>query len=85
MGSPLFNFSRRATRDADIMEIQKYHGRTDGPTDGRTGAGARDTCVSKTVFFLPDTRFTAFITYALGEHDPGSAQDWRTSNDFRTI
>ena len=21
------------------------------------------------------------ITYALGEHDPGSAQDWRTSND----
>ena len=22
------------------------------------------------------------ITYALEEHDPGSAQDWRTSNDF---
>ena len=22
------------------------------------------------------------ITYALGEHDPGSAQDWRTSSDF---
>ena len=22
------------------------------------------------------------ITYALGEHDPGSAQDWRASNDF---
>ena len=22
------------------------------------------------------------ITYALGEHDPGSAQNWRTSNDF---
>ena len=36
-----------------------------------------------------DTLFTAFIAtiqkiipYALGEHDPGSAQDWRTSNDF---
>ena len=33
--------------------------------------------------------FTAFtgtvkkiIVYALGEHDPGSAQDWRTSSDF---
>ena len=43
----------------------------------------------RTVFFSPDTLFTAFvatiqkmITYALGEHDPGSAQDWRTSNDF---
>ena len=41
------------------------------------------------VFFPPDTLFTAFIamvekiiTYALGEHDPGSAQNWRTSNDF---
>ena len=22
------------------------------------------------------------ITYALGEHDPGSSQNWRTSNDF---
>ena len=22
------------------------------------------------------------ITYALGEYDPGSAQDWRTSSDF---
>ena len=39
--------------------------------------------------FPPDTLFTAFIarvekiiTYALGEHDPGSAQVWRTSNDF---
>ena len=35
------------------------------------------------------TLLTAFIatvkkiiTYALGEHDPGSAQDWRTSHDF---
>ena len=35
------------------------------------------------------TLLTAFIatvkkiiTYALGEHDPGSAQDGRTSNDF---
>ena len=44
----------------------------------------------RTVFFLQtNTLFTAFIatvekiiTYALGEHDPGSAQDWRTSNDF---
>ena len=51
MGSSLFNFSRRATRDADIMEIQKYHGRTNGPTDGRTGVGARDTCVSKNLDF----------------------------------
>ena len=43
----------------------------------------------RTVFFLKTLFFTAFIatvekiiTYALGEHDPGSAQDWRTSNDF---
>ena len=45
----------------------------------------------RTVFFPPDTLFTAFvatvqkiITYALGAHDPGSAQDGRTSNDFCT-
>ena len=43
----------------------------------------------RTVFFLQALYFTAFIatvekiiTYALGEHDPGSAPDWRTSNDF---
>ena len=43
----------------------------------------------RTVFFLQTLYFTAFIatvekiiTYALGEHDPGSAQNWRTSNDF---
>ena len=43
----------------------------------------------RTVFFLQTLYFTAFIakvekiiTNALGEHDPGSAQDWRTSNDF---
>ena len=43
----------------------------------------------RTVFFLQTLYFTAFIatvekiiTYALGEHDPGLAQDWRTSNDF---
>ena len=42
-------------------------------------------------FFPPDTLFTAFvatvqkiITYALGAHDSGSAQDGRTSNDFCT-
>ena len=45
----------------------------------------------RTVFYPPDTLFTAFvapvkkiITYALGEHDPGSAQDGRMSNDFCT-
>ena len=43
MGSSLFNFSRRATRDADRMEIRKY----DLLTDGHTWVGARDTCVSK--------------------------------------
>ena len=39
----------------------------------------------RTVFFPPDTLFTAFvatvqkiITCALGEHDPGSAQYERT-------
>ena len=38
-----------------------------------------------------NTLFTAFIatveyiTYALGEHDPGSAQDWRTSSDMRSL
>ena len=44
---------------------------------------------AKNSLFPPDTLLTAFIatvekiiTYALGEHDPGSAQDWRTSNDF---
>ena len=42
----------------------------------------------RTVFFL-QTLFTVFIatvektiTYALGEHDPGSTQNWRMSNDF---
>ena len=46
---------------------------------------------SRTVFFLQTLLFTAFvatvqkiITYALGAHDPGSAQDGRTSNDFCT-
>ena len=41
------------------------------------------------VFFLQTFCFMAFIatvekiiTYALGEHDPGSAQDWRTPNYF---
>ena len=41
----------------------------------------------RTVFFLQTLYFTAFIatvekiiTYALGEHDPGSAQNWRTSS-----
>ena len=41
------------------------------------------------VFFLQTLYFMAFIetvekiiTYALGEHDPGSAPVWRTSNDF---
>ena len=43
----------------------------------------------RTVFFLQTLYFMAFIatvekiiTYTLGEHDPGSAQVWRTSNDF---
>ena len=43
----------------------------------------------RAVFFLQTLYFTAFIatvekiiTYALGEHDPGRAQVWRTSNDF---
>ena len=43
----------------------------------------------RTVFFLQKLYFTALIatvekviTYALGEQDPGSAQDWRTSNDL---
>ena len=41
------------------------------------------------VFFLQTLYFTAFIatvekiiTYALGELDPWSAQNWRTSNNF---
>ena len=44
---------------------------------------------TKNSLFPPDTIFPEFIptvgkiiTYALGEHDPGSAQVWRTSNDF---
>ena len=43
----------------------------------------------RTVFFLQTLYSTAFIatvekirSYALGEHDLGSAQDWRTSDDF---
>ena len=32
LGSSLFNFSGRATRDADRMKIQKYDLRTDGQT-----------------------------------------------------
>ena len=40
LGSSLFNFSRRATRDTDRMEIRKYYGHL-------TWVGARDTCVSK--------------------------------------
>ena len=46
-GSAFFNFSRRATRDAARMEIQKYDQRTDGRTDRQTWVGATDTCVSK--------------------------------------
>ena len=45
----------------------------------------------RTVFYPPDTLFTAIvatvqkiITYALGAHDPGSAQDVRMSKDFCT-
>ena len=44
------------------------------------------------VFFLQTLYSMAFIekvekiiTYALGEHDHGSAQVWRTSNDFCSI
>ena len=44
---------------------------------------------SRTDFFLQTLYFMAFmatvekiITFALGEHDPRSAQDWRRSNDF---
>ena len=29
------------------------------------------------------TRVEKIITYALGEHDPGSSQDWRMSSDFK--
>ena len=48
MGSSLFNFSRRATRDADRLEIRKCDGRTDLRTDGHlTWVGARDACASK--------------------------------------
>ena len=42
----------------------------------------------RTGFFSPDTLFTAFvatvqkiITYALGAHDPGSAQDGSRDHD----
>ena len=38
-GYAFFDFSRRATRDADRMEIQKYHGRTNGRNSGRTDMG----------------------------------------------
>ena len=38
MGSAFFNFSRRATRDADRMEIQKCD-------CGLTWVGARDACL----------------------------------------
>ena len=41
--SAFFNFSRKATRDADRMEIQKCNQRT----DGLTWEGARDTCMPK--------------------------------------
>ena len=34
-------------RNIDGVEIQKYYGRTDGPTDTLTWVGARDTCISK--------------------------------------
>ena len=36
LGFAFFNFSRRAARDTDRMEIRKYYGPTDGPTDQRT-------------------------------------------------
>ena len=35
-----------------------------------------------TLFYVFLSTVITIITYALGEHDPGSAQDWRTSNDF---
>ena len=47
MGFSLFNFSRRATRDADRLEIRKCDGPTDGRTDRLTWVGARDACASK--------------------------------------
>ena len=44
------------------------------------------------VMFPPNTLFTAFIAtvekiikYALGEHNPGSGQNWRTSNDSAAL
>ena len=39
---------------------------------------------AKNSLFPPDTLFTVekIITCALGEHDPGSAQVWRTSSNF---
>ena len=43
LGIAFFNFSRRATRDSDSMEIQKC----DKPTDRQTWVGARDACASK--------------------------------------
>ena len=42
-GSAFFNFSCSATRDADRMQIQKLHQRT----DGRSRVCARDACASK--------------------------------------
>ena len=51
LGSSLFNFSRRVTRDADRLEIRKYH----LPTDRHTWVGARDTCVSKNQNFSERT------------------------------
>ena len=44
------------------------------------------------IFSASPNLFTAFIptvakiiTYALREHDPGSPQNWRTSNDFCSL
>ena len=57
------------------------------PNGPDTCIGFQEMTTLKFSLFPPDTLFTAFIatvekiiTYALGEHDPGSAQDGRTTS-----
>ena len=63
MESSLFNFSRRATKDADRMEIQKYYLRTDLRTDRQTWVGARDACASKKEALLTEMQSNYFCGY----------------------
>ena len=71
MGSSLFNFSRRATRDADRLEIRKC----DQLTNRLTWVGARDACASKKAA----AKSTAKVTEVGGAEETVNSLDFQCS------